>query len=200
MSPSQYIPSSSVEASVLLDIKFPPRVKLQWGASIVEDEISAGQDIYLECLTEANPGVSRLVWLQDNYRVEPSREDSVVISGHSLVIQSLEPRHSGNYSCVASNDQGDAVSESLQLRVKYRPVCLQSDRQTVFLPLNVQAEVLCRVSAHPPPSFWWWTFNNSHHLDQVTVTSTSQCYPLGRAPTSLVSRALHGCYANSLMP
>ena len=169
----QYIPSSSVEAALLLDIKFPPRVKLEWGANIVPDQISAGQDVYLECLTQANPAVSRLVWLQDNYRVEPSKTDSVVISGHSLVIQSVSPRHSGNYSCVSSNTQGDAVSESLQLRVKYKPVCSQPDLQTVFLPLNVQAEVLCRVSAHPPPSFWWWTFNNSHHLDQVTSPSTS---------------------------
>ena len=155
-----------------LDIKFPPKVKLQWGANIVEDEIAAGQDIYLECLTLANPVVSRLVWLQDNYRVEPSKSDSVVISGHSLVIQSLAPHHSGNYSCVASNTQGDAVSQSLQLRVKFKPVCSQSDTQTVFLPLSVQAEVLCRVTAHPPPSFWWWTFNNSHHLDQVASSLT----------------------------
>ena len=87
-----------------------------------------------------------------------------------FVIQSVAPRHSGNYSCVASNSQGDAVSQSLQLRVKFKPVCSQSDTQTVFLPLSVQAEVLCRVTAHPPPSFWWWTFNNSHHLDQVTFT------------------------------
>ena len=98
-------------------------------------------------------------WLYLNHRVESSKTDSVVISGHSLVIQSVAPRHSGNYSCVASNSQGDAVSQSLQLRVRFRPVCSQSDLQTVFLPLNVQAEVLCRVTAHPPPSFWWWTFN-----------------------------------------
>ena len=158
---------------MLLDIKFPPRVRLQWGANIAEDDIAAGQDVYLECLSQANPPVSRLVWLQNNYRVEPSKSDSVVISGHSLVIQSVAPRHSGNYSCVSSNSQGDAVSQSLQLRVKFRPVCSQSDLQTVFLPLNVQAEVLCQVTAHPPPSFWWWTFNNSHHLHQVTPISSS---------------------------
>ena len=145
-------------------------VRITTGAFLNLSSIQEGQDIYLECLSVANPPVSRIVWLHDNYRVEPSKTDSVVISGHSLVIQNVAPRHSGNYSCVSSNTQGDAVSQSLQLRVKFRPVCSQPDLQTVFLPLNVQAEVLCRVTAHPPPSFWWWTFNNSHHLDQVTST------------------------------
>ena len=165
---NKYIPGSSIEASVSLDIKFPPKVRLQWGANINGERIGEGQDIYLECLSEANPPVSRIVWLHDNYRVEPSKSDSVVITGHSLVIQSVTPRHSGNYSCVTTNSQGDAVSESLAVRVRFRPVCLQPDQQTVFLPLNLQAEVLCQVQSDPPPTFWWWTFNNTHQLDQVS--------------------------------
>ena len=59
---------------MVLDIKFPPRVKLQWGANIAEDSIGAGQDVYLECLSQANPPVSRLVWLQDNYRGDIVRQ------------------------------------------------------------------------------------------------------------------------------
>ena len=161
------IPGSSLETSLSLDIKFPPRARLQWGANIDGERIGEGQDIYLECLSVANPPVSRIVWLHDNYRVEPSREDRVVISGHSLVMQGVTARHSGNYSCVTSNSEGDAVTEILQLKVRFRPVCLQSEPQTVFLPLNIEAEVVCRMSSHPPPSFWWWTFNNTHQLDQV---------------------------------
>ena len=44
----------------------------------------------------------------------------VVSSGHSLVIQGVTPTHSGNYSCVTSNTEGDAVSRVLERRVGAR--------------------------------------------------------------------------------
>ena len=167
---NKFISGSSIKSTLELNIKFKPRVRLQWGANIDGDNIVEKQDVYLECLTSANPPVSRIQWLHDGYRVEPSKRpgaDTVVISGHSLVIQGVTPAHSGVYSCVTSNTEGDAVSRVLELRVKFRPRCEEPGPRSVFLPLNIQAEVMCRVTAHPAPTHWWWTFNNTHQLDQV---------------------------------
>ena len=167
---NKFISGSSIKAILELDIKFKPRVRLQWGANIDGDNIVERQDVYLECLSSSNPPVSRIQWLHDGYRVEPSKRvggDTVVISGHSLVIQSVSPAHSGHYSCVTSNTEGDAVSRVLELRVKFRPVCVEPGLRSVFLPLNIMAEVVCGVRAHPAPTHWWWTFNNTHQLDQV---------------------------------
>ena len=167
---NKFISGSSIKTSIKLNIKFKPRVKLQWGANIDGDNIVEKQDVYLECLSAANPPVSRIQWLHDGYRVEPSKRpggDTVVISGHSLVIQGVAPAHSGNYSCVASNSEGDAVSRVLGLAVMFRPVCEEAGPRSVLLPLHIQAEVACRVRAHPAPTHWWWTFNNTHQLDQV---------------------------------
>ena len=167
---NKHIPNSVIETSVVLDVRFAPRVRLQWGANINGDNIVEHQDVYLECLSSANPVVTKIQWLQDGYRVDPGKRmggETVVISGHSLVIQGVSPQHSGNYSCVTSNVHGDAVSRTLELSVKYRPVCSHDNIQKVFLPLNIQAEVLCQVRSHPTPSHWWWTFNNTHQLDQV---------------------------------
>ena len=84
------------------------------------------------------------------------------------MLQSVAPGHSGNYSCVASNTEGDAVSSLLRLEVQHRPVCSGPSLQTIQLPLHLQAEVVCRVRAHPPPTSWWWTFNNSVSMDSVS--------------------------------
>ena len=65
---NKFIRGSSIETSVKLDIKFAPRVRLQWGANIDGDNIVEGQDVYLECLSSSNPPVSRIQWLHDGYR------------------------------------------------------------------------------------------------------------------------------------
>ena len=184
---NKLIPGSSIQSSLQLEVRFPPRVSLRWGANIDGANIAAGQDIYMECVTSANPPVSRIQWLHDGYRVEASRGQGVLISGLSLVIQvslisvpcntgqktfsmfqSVAPGHSGNYSCVASNTEGDAVSSLLRLEVQHSPVCSGPGLQTIQLPLHLQAEVVCRVRAHPPPTSWWWTFNNSVSMDSVS--------------------------------
>ena len=84
---NKLIPGSSIQSSLQLEVRFPPRVSLRWGANIDGANIAAGQDIYMECVSSANPPVSRIQWLHDGYRVEASRGQGVLISGLSLVIQ-----------------------------------------------------------------------------------------------------------------
>ena len=164
---NKFLPDSTVSTERRLDVSFAPRVRLQFGSKIEGSRVSAGQDVYMECLCRANPAVSRISWLRDGFAVEPRTRAGPVVSGHSLVIQAVKPQHSGNYSCVASNPHGDAVSSPLRLAVQFRPVCSSPGPRRLLLPLNLAAEVVCRVRAHPPPSQWWWTFNNSRQLDRV---------------------------------
>ena len=178
------IPGSTIEAKTQLDIRFSPRVGLIYGANINPESVGEGQDIYFECICTANPPVYKIVWLHNGYKVD--RNGHTVISGHSLVIQGVTRHHSGNYSCIASNSEGDAVSEVLLLQVRYPPTCSFQSEKRIFLPLSVDAEVVCKVESHPVPTDWWWTFNNSHQMDQVPTdkffnnltTSTLRYTPL----------------------
>ena len=52
---NKFIPGSSIKSTLKLNIKFKPRVRLQWGANIDGDNIVERQDVYLECLSSANP-------------------------------------------------------------------------------------------------------------------------------------------------
>ena len=94
-------------------------MRLQWGANIDGDNIVEKQVVYLKCLTSANPLVSRIRWLHDGYRVEPSKRPGA----DTVVIQDVTPAHSGAYYCVTFNTEGDAVSRGLELRFKFRPRC-----------------------------------------------------------------------------
>lgn len=42
----------------------------------------------------------------------------IIISTHSLVLQSVTRGHSGNYTCVAANSQGETVSPEVELKVR----------------------------------------------------------------------------------
>ena len=53
-----------------------------------------------------------------NKTVDQDIEQGVLISGSSLVLQSVTRAQAGNYTCVASNLEGDAESNSLEIQIK----------------------------------------------------------------------------------
>ena len=49
--------------------------------------------------------------------VRPNRARGVIISSGSLVLQRVSRRSAGNYTCVASNVEGDTISNAVQLKI-----------------------------------------------------------------------------------
>ena len=49
--------------------------------------------------------------------VRPDRAKGVIISSGSLVLQRVTRRSAGNYTCVASNVEGDTASDAVRLDV-----------------------------------------------------------------------------------
>ena len=64
-----------------------------------------------------------LIFHQD-IMVVHDKSHGIIISGSSLVLQSVTRKQAGNYSCVASNIEGDTQSNSLKLKV----MCKQATR------------------------------------------------------------------------
>lgn len=75
-------------------------------------------------------------WYRDNKPLAGA--ESVLYDEVSGVTTSHLERHSGNYSCVVSN--------------VYPPECDHNDIRSVYLPPNIEAEVLCRVLSQPAPT------------------------------------------------
>ena len=55
---------------------------------------------------------------RQNKTVEQKIGQGVLISGSSLVLQSVTRAQAGNYTCVASNLEGDAESNTLEIAIK----------------------------------------------------------------------------------
>ena len=58
------------------------------------------------------------IFIFQNKTVDQNIEQGVLISGSSLVLQSVTRAQAGNYTCVASNLEGDAESNILEIAIK----------------------------------------------------------------------------------
>lgn len=86
------------------------------------------QDVYLECNVRASPWVNEIRWWFEGKEIHTNTSAGVIVSGQSLVLQRVQRKHRGRYTCTASNSEGDAESNSVHLRVQYAPICRTSQK------------------------------------------------------------------------
>lgn len=56
--------------------------------------------------------------------IQQNVKNEIRINGNSLVLRSVKKESMGNYSCVASNVEGDKKSNSFELRVSCKYYCI----------------------------------------------------------------------------
>lgn len=100
-----------------------PEVSLRLGtANIQLESLQEGNDIYFECVVDANPlAPETIVWRFNARPLEP--RVGVIETNYSLVLQSVRRYMSGSYQCEASNRHGTATSNSIELNIRYAPYC-----------------------------------------------------------------------------
>ncbi|XP_023261627.1 B-cell receptor CD22-like isoform X2 [Seriola lalandi dorsalis] len=94
-----------------IDVQFAPK-----DTTVVVDPagpILEGSSVSLSCRSRANPPVSNYTWYRDG------EEDDE--HGPTLVLNGVDPGHSGDYHCAAQNDLGEEVSDTIQLDIQYPP-------------------------------------------------------------------------------
>lgn len=93
-----------------------PSVTIKLGSSLSASDIDEGDDVYFECEVQANPKTYRLSWFKDGKELQPA--SNVIMPGSdSLVLQKVTRASAGEYSCVATNDEGRATSRPVSLDV-----------------------------------------------------------------------------------
>ncbi|XP_042233693.1 hemicentin-2-like isoform X1 [Homarus americanus] len=161
------ISDPGLTTSITIHVLFAPRVRLELGANLGSQPITEGKDVYFECEVSANPVARDIVWLKDGERVNNQRKAGVLISGNNLVLQMVRRTSAGNYTCSASNSQGSTTSNTVQLSIRYLPVC-EEGPQTVAVAEGENTRLSCRVDAQPDDDLsFTWVFNNT--LDTVEV-------------------------------
>lgn len=81
--------------------------------------ILEGTSVTLFCRSRANPPVTNYTWHKDD---EEDQE-----SGSILVINSVDPSHSGDYHCATRNELGEEVSAAIQLDIQCKFILYSKD-------------------------------------------------------------------------
>ncbi|XP_049786327.1 roundabout homolog 3-like [Schistocerca cancellata] len=155
------------EHSVKLSVYYAPTSELRLGQRMRPDDIKEGSDVYFECRVRANPPAYKVTWKFQGQTLVQNASAGVIVTDEALALQSVGRQDAGDYSCVASNVEGDGESPPLVLRVKYKPVCQGGQRQVFAVSPYESAHVRCSVDAAPPPRGFRWAFNNSAETLQV---------------------------------
>ncbi|XP_037081011.1 synaptogenesis protein syg-2-like [Pollicipes pollicipes] len=175
---SPAVPGTRLEDSITLKVNYRPVVRLTAGRTLQLSDIEEGDDVYFECHISAVPWVYSIEWRLDDRPLVHSQAAGVIMINQSLALQDLSRQRSGMYTCAATNDEGQGVSNALFLPVKYAPRCLPG--QTLIYGAAKFEHVLvhCGVEANPAEVTFRWSFNNTGEIThlptaQFTVNGTS---------------------------
>ncbi|XP_012060718.1 PREDICTED: protein turtle-like [Atta cephalotes] len=117
------LPDASIEDRWKLKVHFAPIASLKIGSTLNPKNIKEGSDVYFECNVRANPRSYKLTWFHEKEELHHNVTAGVVLSDHSLVLQSITRESAGGYTCMAANIEGRAKSNVVNLEVmcKYPP-------------------------------------------------------------------------------
>ncbi|XP_018321411.1 hemicentin-1 isoform X2 [Agrilus planipennis] len=182
------LPGVTMEDSFKLNVIYPPQVSLNLGSTLNPEDIKEGDDVYFECSIRANPKEHKITWFHDENVVVQNMSSGVIISAHSLVLQRVTRWQGGAYTCLAANNRGESRSKPVILRVRYAPVCQDSEVTVIGASLDEVIRVRCRVSADPSDVTFDWQFSNSGESFDVSparfATTSSNVSELMYTPAS----------------
>ncbi|XP_069700710.1 neural cell adhesion molecule 2-like [Periplaneta americana] len=196
------ITGAFLEASWKIDVVFPPIVSLMLGSTLNPDDIKEGDDVYFECHVKANPPWRRLSWLHNGVLLSHNQSARIIRSNQSLVLQKVTRQSAGNYVCVATNPEGETVSNELTFRVKYAPTCRQERILVVGASRSESLDIACEVETDPPARSFKWKFNNSGETLEVSperfaATSNGTVSVLRYTPVSELDYGTLSCWAQN---
>ncbi|KAI1287422.1 Neural cell adhesion molecule 2 [Halotydeus destructor] len=164
---NQLIVGSAVEDGITLEVHYIPQLALRLGSKLRHSHIQEGNDVYFECNIRSNPWVTEVRWWFEGKEIQTNTSAGVIVSNQSLVLQRVQRKYRGRYTCSASNAEGEGESNSVHLRVQYSPVCRSSQKILYGAARHEQVKVLCEVDADPADVTFHWAFNNSNENIEV---------------------------------
>ncbi|KAH8404312.1 hypothetical protein KR215_008553, partial [Drosophila sulfurigaster] len=149
------------ETAMKLNVFFIPTLQLDLGSNLNPEDIEEGDDVYFECKVHANPAAYKVVWKHNHQIIQHNQRAGVIVSSGDLALQGVTRHQAGNYTCTASNVEGDGDSNIVELKVMYKPICRPDQKKIYGVARSEAAEIVCEVDAFPPPENFKWSFNNT---------------------------------------
>ncbi|XP_044744983.1 nephrin-like [Coccinella septempunctata] len=150
-----------LEDSIKLNVTYMPQTTIYLGKNLKAEYIQEGHDVYFECEVDANPASNKLMWFHNGKLLKDNKKNDISLNHNALVLRNITKHQNGNYSCVATNDEGIGKSNNFHLRIMYKPICKANQPRVYGVARHELAKILCEVESHPPPNTFKWSFNNS---------------------------------------
>lgn len=80
--------------------------------------ILEGDAVYFECNIGANPSVTEVGWHFNDNPLYSDITAGIKVENKSLLLHKITRKHSGNYSCIAANAEGEGASENVAIDVQ----------------------------------------------------------------------------------
>lgn len=102
------------------------------------EHVKEGTDVYLDCNVLSNPYVTEVRWRFKNKPIINDPSKGIILRNYSLVLQNVRRHQRGHYRCLASNTEGESISDELNLRVqcKCNYMSISNIETYIFLPFN----------------------------------------------------------------
>ncbi|CAB3235730.1 unnamed protein product [Arctia plantaginis] len=195
---------SSIESLLKLNVYYMPESTIHLGAKMNPNDIEEGDDVYFGCKVDANPPAYKVVWEHNGILLQHNPSNGVIVTGNTnLALRNVSRHQAGQYTCTASNVEGDGKSPYLHMQVVYRPLCKNKEIKIMGAALQEPTTVTCEVEAYPPPETFEWTLNNSAGSikvdpDRFTVDAKQGKSLLTYTPVSDVDYGSLSCRAMNL--
>nr|XP_033337849.1 neural cell adhesion molecule 1-B-like isoform X2 [Megalopta genalis] len=164
--------NSKVQRGVLedtwkLNVYYVPILRLELGSNMNPDDIEEGDDVYFGCKVNANPAAYKVIWKHNGNVIQNNVKNGVIVQQYDLALRVVNRSQAGNYTCIASNVEGDGYSNNVELKIMYKPICVPDQKRIYGVTRLEDARIICRVEAYPPPDSFRWTFNNTEEMVDV---------------------------------
>ncbi|TWW66701.1 Protein turtle -like protein A [Takifugu flavidus] len=121
--------------------------------------VNVSQDALLQCQAYADPPNMTYVWRKNGenvYHAESLKSRVKIMVDGTLLISSLIPEDSGNYTCMPTNGLLIPPTASANLTVMHPAQALQMPPQT-YLPTGMEGVITCPAASQPPLIRVDWT-------------------------------------------
>ncbi|XP_029941459.1 protein turtle homolog A, partial [Salarias fasciatus] len=148
-------PEGNVTRVTKVKIKGPPVIVIP----PKNTSLNMSQNALLQCQAVADPPNMTYVWLKGGenvYHIESLKSRVKIMVDGTLLISSLIPEDSGNYTCVPTNGLLTPPAASANLTVMHPAEPLRMPQET-YLPTGMDGVVSCPAAAQPPLLRVEWT-------------------------------------------
>ncbi|KAL7736494.1 hypothetical protein ACLKA6_019693 [Drosophila palustris] len=180
--------------SARLIVNVPPKIT---PFSFGTEPMNFGEPVSVHCTISGGDLPVSVIWTLNRHPLLPELEIFTEKRGqriHNLMIDAIEAKHAGNYTCIASNSAGRA-EHSAELIVNALPRISAFSFGEESMSYGEFVNVQCTISGGDLPVNITWTLNNRPFEDYLEILTTKRGKRINELTIEAVSAKHAGNYS-----